>query len=1373
MKKGLFMTLLAVIASLCFTVCLVSCGEEADPNGDVTFTVTVEQSENGSVTASSPTVKTGGDVTLTISPDDGYELDTLKVNSQAVTVTGNTYTITGVRANITVTATFKTAGPVVQKVTVTFTNATPNTKEVTVGQPYGELPTVVGTPGNRFLGWFTEATGGTQVTKDTVVTATSDHALYPHFTDKMIVTFDYGLGSGREATREVAQNAAIGELPNAHAPANSIVLCWYVGGTAIDETYVVTDDVTVKASYISVEIALAEGSAASAVSGLATSVTPELDVIVTIDGEPSDVEVTLETTDSTIATVAGSVVTAVADGSVQVKAMYNGSEIGRTEFYITCRNYEGFTRITNKAEFMAITNDKAGKYVLTADIDLQGGALWDSAWEPLFGDFTGVLDGMGRKVYNGIAHPSGWNKGAFMSVRGTVRDIAFTGLSTEEKLSYDNGFFGDVCGTVENVFLDLDYRYTGVGDGANGYGVLAYALGQNGTIKNCVVNLRSGDVPLDKVGAIASNAASWQGKAENCFIITNGKSLTSNFDGLYITEGASGVAESITVNSASYPYLVQLINSNDVDITKLGASWSIKDGALYFHDNKVINATPEYVIVTQGDEEVVFEDLAEENKEQRLYNLGFIHNGEEMTAVPENVVLSSSDAEVAELIFDEDLGVFVLNSKKAGVAVLTVSIGKYSASFTLTLTQIMHIKTAEEFKTKIAANPAGTFILENDIDFEGEALAAPIANNFTGSLDGQHHAVKNFKLPSGNNTGIFNIVSPNAVIKNIAFVNVQSADTDNSGGIFGELYDGNVTIENIFIDYVVNASGSNNTAGALARNIFGATVKDILVNIRFADSFDVNTLDNFGALAGQGKSYGVKASNMRVIVNGVAASGIKIVFGGPAAEGDYFADSAKFEGYAAFLASEEKDTLTSAMGWKFENSGITFGTSKVLAVPEYTVIPEASRVTLEYAEDMDPFVLNVTVMNYLDALEAYPDTLAVTSSQEDVATVAVTDGKITVTALKDGETVITVSVGDYSAEIAVTLALPAPTDLVYTGATTLSLDYETAGKLVDIAISAKDLNTDEACDIPAAVKLTSDREDIAKFVYDPDTLKIRIQLNGNGTAVLDAQVGAGIKVTVTVTVDLIYRIATADEFRTKLAADLAGHFVLDADIDLGGGWGGKTDGTAFGDFSGILDGNGHKVSNFWLPGGWNGGGMFHNVTGTVKNIAFINAYGPGANVNCSGLFYQLLGGAVIENVYLDYEVQGAALDTNVGCGPLAYIWDAATVRNVIINLRFASGLVTSDLKYGSIAGKTAAWGTHGYNVKVLLNGATVDNMDLSFSDGASGDVLAQIKNEGSAQYGSYADLLASDCTAFTAENGWTIDGTGITFGTNKVLEITA
>ena len=61
-----------------------------------------------------------------------------------------------------------------------------NTKNYTAtyGSKYNFLPTPTRTGGYKFVGWYTEETGGTEITSDTTVTATKDHLLYAHWSLK-------------------------------------------------------------------------------------------------------------------------------------------------------------------------------------------------------------------------------------------------------------------------------------------------------------------------------------------------------------------------------------------------------------------------------------------------------------------------------------------------------------------------------------------------------------------------------------------------------------------------------------------------------------------------------------------------------------------------------------------------------------------------------------------------------------------------------------------------------------------------------------------------------------------------------------------------------------------------------------------------------------------------------------------------------------------------------------------------------------------------------------------------------------------------------------------------------------------------------------
>lgn len=70
-------------------------------------TITVADSENGTVISDQTAVEAGQLVTLTITPDVSYELDTLTVDGSVVTPNGNTYSFTMPAKDVAVSATFK------------------------------------------------------------------------------------------------------------------------------------------------------------------------------------------------------------------------------------------------------------------------------------------------------------------------------------------------------------------------------------------------------------------------------------------------------------------------------------------------------------------------------------------------------------------------------------------------------------------------------------------------------------------------------------------------------------------------------------------------------------------------------------------------------------------------------------------------------------------------------------------------------------------------------------------------------------------------------------------------------------------------------------------------------------------------------------------------------------------------------------------------------------------------------------------------------------------------------------------------------------------------------------------------------------------
>ncbi len=131
---------------------------------------------------------------------------------------------------------------------------TPATKVVTFGSAYGTLATTSRT-GYTFVGWFTAASGGTQVTVATVVSNASNHTLYAQWTTlpTHTVTFNSNGGTGTMSTQ-------VANVPTAltlqHLHTDGLLLRWLehtANGTgtayANGATYSFAADITLYAQW--------------------------------------------------------------------------------------------------------------------------------------------------------------------------------------------------------------------------------------------------------------------------------------------------------------------------------------------------------------------------------------------------------------------------------------------------------------------------------------------------------------------------------------------------------------------------------------------------------------------------------------------------------------------------------------------------------------------------------------------------------------------------------------------------------------------------------------------------------------------------------------------------------------------------------------------------------------------------------------------------------------------------------------------------------------------------------------------------------------------------------------------------------------------
>lgn len=124
---------------------------------------------------------------------------------------GDTYTVS---ANVTLYAQWSTYRTVIFSPEGGTITGDVFFKNVPDGSAYGDLPTAT-RDGYTFLGWFTSASGGTQVTAASIVQS-SDHILYAQWqaeTGSSILYFNPAGGTCETASKSATAGAAYGELP--------------------------------------------------------------------------------------------------------------------------------------------------------------------------------------------------------------------------------------------------------------------------------------------------------------------------------------------------------------------------------------------------------------------------------------------------------------------------------------------------------------------------------------------------------------------------------------------------------------------------------------------------------------------------------------------------------------------------------------------------------------------------------------------------------------------------------------------------------------------------------------------------------------------------------------------------------------------------------------------------------------------------------------------------------------------------------------------------------------------------------------------------------------------------------------------------------
>ena len=145
------------------------------------YTVTVSNDGNGAGTATPSTAATGTEITLTATPNEGYHFKEWQVISGGVTIKDDKFLMPN--DNVEVKAIFeKDAPPAPTEFTITFdgNGGTPSVGSMTTtNRKLTSLPSASQSK-HSFDGWYTEKSGGTKITTDTVFSANT--TVYAHWT---------------------------------------------------------------------------------------------------------------------------------------------------------------------------------------------------------------------------------------------------------------------------------------------------------------------------------------------------------------------------------------------------------------------------------------------------------------------------------------------------------------------------------------------------------------------------------------------------------------------------------------------------------------------------------------------------------------------------------------------------------------------------------------------------------------------------------------------------------------------------------------------------------------------------------------------------------------------------------------------------------------------------------------------------------------------------------------------------------------------------------------------------------------------------------------------------------------------------------------
>ena len=862
----------AVLASLMLTTGLVACGPETNPTGGntgggITSSPTTQAPEvkkgtvvlsfdnnQGTVTADKTNGDVGQTVTLTITPNEGYEIDSVKANDKVLSGTTYSFKLVEGENNVEVTFKAKAVEPEVEY-NITYTasedydvkelSATKAKKgqtvtfKVEVKNENKELDEVKvnGTALIANDGVYSfvmgEADAVIEVTlKDKAVEPEVEYNIsYTASEDYTVTNLATKATKGTKVTFNIAVNDENKELSSIKAndvdctleEDGSYSFVMPEGDVAIAIT--LQTKVNLNLSITSNKQSYKEGDGAAVLQATFGDDQVEGATYVWDGTDAKDVGVVNPFADDDSKQYFTP--TNVGKGTVKVTATVNGKEYKASLNITVEADYTKYIEIKTADAMIELLNKKDtvnGKYCLGANIDLGGMQVNGRANNSTF---VGTIDGRGYTLSNFVVKNDSSLEtdkatGLFWQYQGVLRNIhikgtidtaGFSGLLAKE-VSGPQTRITDCLFEAKNVQTGVDWTWAR-------NGVIASTLQNEAKVENVVTNLDATDAMC-----LPFFAYSWTETQVMKNAYTNIAHDTQSENYKPFNPEGRDISAQVMENINHTPFDSTLASA----YTTLDSSiWTLEDNKMpvLAHDSEA-PVKLEAMLTASADTTSL--SMKEDGTKTATITTSLKYSTETLSDY--SYTLDPSDASVISVTNNND-GTFGITAVAAGEA--TVSVSAKLGDKTLTAEAItftvksadapkyeipddaFEIKDVATFKTvfdKGAAYTTRNFYLSNDIDLTGDDLTTTqmmwMAGEFSGIFEGQGHTI------TGDiSWDMFNIIAANGVVRN---VNIKTSNpVEANRGPLAHTNKG--TISNVHIDMtVVEKRATNTFAGMFFSN---------------------------------------------------------------------------------------------------------------------------------------------------------------------------------------------------------------------------------------------------------------------------------------------------------------------------------------------------------------------------------------------------------------------------------------------------------------------------------------------------------------------------------------------------------------------------